>query len=265
MTQASANVNIMIKAARKAARSLLRDFGEVENLQVSAKGPGDFVSRADIKAEQLIRDELTEARPNYGWLGEESERGQGRGPDPALDRRSRSTARPNFLHGLPHWAISIGLEHKGEIVAGVVYDPVKDEMFVAEKGAGAYLNDRRLRVSGRRDMIEMIFATGIPFGGQDRAAADPARARGADAADRRHPPLGLGVARPRLCRGRPVRRLLGARAEPLGRGGGAPPGARGRRLRRHHRGRGQPDRGRQPHRRQRQCLRGPRARVLREA
>ena len=87
MTQASANVNIMIKAARKAARSLLRDFGEVENLQVSAKGPGDFVSRADIKAEQLIRDELTEARPNYGWLGEESERGQGRGPDPALDRR----------------------------------------------------------------------------------------------------------------------------------------------------------------------------------
>ena len=164
MTQASANVNIMIKAARKAARSLLRDFGEVENLQVSAKGPGDFVSRADIKAEQLIREELTEARPNYGWLGEES--AEVKGEDPTrrwiVDPLDGTT---NFLHGLPHWAISIGLEHKGEIVAGVVYDPVKDEMFVAEKGAGAWLNDRRLRVSGRREMIEMIFATGIPFGG----------------------------------------------------------------------------------------------------
>ena len=210
MTQASANVNMMIKAARKAARSLLRDFGEVENLQVSAKGPGDFVSRADIKAEQLIRDELTEARPNYGWLGEES--AEVKGADPTrrwiVDPLDGTT---NFLHGLPHWAISIGLEHKGEVVAGVVYDPVKDEMFVAEKGAGAYLNDRRLRVSGRRDMIEMIFATGIPFGGQRRPAADAARAGGADAADRRHPPLGLGGARPRLCRGGPVRRLLGAR------------------------------------------------------
>ncbi|HRO12331.1 inositol monophosphatase family protein [Amaricoccus sp.] len=161
MTQASANVNIMIKAARKAARSLLRDFGEVENLQVSAKGPGDFVSRADLKAEQLIREELTEARPNYGWVGEES--AEVKGADPTR----RWIVDPldgtlNFLHGLPHWAISIGLEHKGEMVAGVVYDPVKDEMFVAEKGAGAWLNDRRLRVSGRRDMGEMLFATGIP-------------------------------------------------------------------------------------------------------
>jgi myo-inositol-1(or 4)-monophosphatase len=165
MTQASANVNIMIKAARKAARSLLRDFGEVENLQVSAKGPGDFVSRADIKAEQLIRDELTEARPNYGWLGEESVEVKGEDPTRRwiVDPLDGTT---NFLHGLPHWAISIGLEHKGEVVAGVIYDPVKDEMFVAEKGAGAWLNDRRLRVSGRRDMIEMIFATGVPFGGR---------------------------------------------------------------------------------------------------
>ena len=165
MTQASANVNVMIKAARKAARSLLRDFGEVENLQVSAKGPGDFVSRADIKAEQLIRDELTEARPNYGWLGEESVEVKGEDPTRRwiVDPLDGTT---NFLHGLPHWAISIGLEHKGEMVAGVIYDPVKDEMFVAEKGAGAWLNDRRLRVSGRRDMIEMIFATGIPFGGR---------------------------------------------------------------------------------------------------
>ncbi|MFO1208379.1 MAG: inositol monophosphatase family protein [Amaricoccus sp.] len=165
MPQASANVNVMIKAARKAAKSLLRDFGEVENLQVSAKGPGDFVSRADLKAEQLIRDELTEARPNYGWLGEESAPAAGADPTRRwiVDPLDGTT---NFLHGLPHWAISIALEHKGEIVAGVVYDPAKDEMFVAEKGAGAYLNDRRMRVSGRREMIEMIFATSIPFAGR---------------------------------------------------------------------------------------------------
>ncbi len=162
MSQASANVNVMIKAARKAARSLLRDFGEVENLQVSSKGPGDFVSRADTKAEALIREELTEARPNYGWLGEESV--EVKGADPTrrwiVDPLDGTT---NFLHGLPHWSISIGLEHKGEMVAGVIYDPARDEMFVAEKGAGAYLNDRRLRVSGRKDTLEMIFATGIPF------------------------------------------------------------------------------------------------------
>jgi myo-inositol-1(or 4)-monophosphatase len=164
MTQASANVNIMIKAARKAGRSLLRDFGEVEQLQVSSKGPGDFVSKADVKSEEIIRAELTEARPNYGWVGEESEAVAGTDPTRRwiVDPLDGTT---NFLHGLPHWAISIGLEHKGEIVAGVVYDPVKDETFVAEKGAGAYLNDRRLRVSGRRDLLEMIFATGIPFGG----------------------------------------------------------------------------------------------------
>jgi myo-inositol-1(or 4)-monophosphatase len=165
MSQASANVNVMIKAARKAARGLLRDFGEVENLQVSAKGPADFVSRADTRAEQVIREELTEARPNYGWLGEET--GGAAGADPTrrwiVDPLDGTT---NFLHGLPHWSVSIALEHKGEIVAGVIYDPAKDEMFVAEKGAGAYLNDRRLRVSGRREMAEMIFATGLPAGGR---------------------------------------------------------------------------------------------------
>lgn len=165
MTQASANVNIMIKAARRAGRSLLRDFGEVENLQVSSKGPGDFVSRADLRAEQIVREELTGARPNYGWVGEESE------PVAGADPTRRWIVDPldgttNFLHGLPHWAVSIGLEHKGEMVAGVVYDPVKDEIFVAEKGSGTFLNDRRLRVSGRRDMLEMIFGTGIPFGGR---------------------------------------------------------------------------------------------------
>jgi myo-inositol-1(or 4)-monophosphatase len=165
MTQASANVNIMIKAARKAGRNLLRDFGEIEQLQVSSKGPGDFVSRADLRAEELIREELTNARPNYGWLGEESKPAAGADPTRRwiVDPLDGTT---NFLHGLPHWAVSIALEHKGEIVAGVVYDPVKDEIFVAEKGAGAWMNDRRLRVSGRRDMLEMIFATGIPFGGR---------------------------------------------------------------------------------------------------
>jgi myo-inositol-1(or 4)-monophosphatase len=164
MTQASANVNVMIKAARKAGRGLLRDFGEVENLQVSAKGPGDFVSRADLRAEETVRAELTEARPNYGWVGEESAAVKGADPTRRwiVDPLDGTT---NFLHGLPHWAVSIALEHKGEVVAGVVHDPVKDEIFVAEKGAGAWMNDRRLRVSGRREMIEAIFATGIPFGG----------------------------------------------------------------------------------------------------
>jgi myo-inositol-1(or 4)-monophosphatase len=155
----------MIKAARKAARSLARDYGEVENLQVSSKGPGDFVSKADIKAEEIIREELMEARPNYGWLGEEG------GETPGADPTRRWIVDPldgtsNFLHGLPHWCVSIGLEYKGEIVAGVILDPVKDEIFVAEKGKGAWLNDRRLRVSGRKDMIEMLFGTGIPFGGR---------------------------------------------------------------------------------------------------
>ncbi len=164
MSQASANLNIMIKAARKAARGLVRDFGEVENLQVSSKSAGDFVSRADIKAEEVIRAELTEARPNYGWLGEES--AEVKGSDPTrrwiVDPLDGTT---NFLHGMPHWAISIALEHKGEIVAAVVYDPVKDEMFTSEKGSGAWMNDKRIRVSNRREMIEAVFATGIPFAG----------------------------------------------------------------------------------------------------
>jgi myo-inositol-1(or 4)-monophosphatase len=164
MAQASANLNIMIKAARKAGRSLVRDFGEVENLQVASKGAGDFVSKADLRAEEIIRTELTEARPNYGWLGEESEPVKGSDPTRRwiVDPLDGTT---NFLHGLPHWAVSIALEHKGEIVSAVVFDPAKDEMFVAEKGAGAWMNDRRIRVSSRHDMIQMIFATGIPFGG----------------------------------------------------------------------------------------------------
>ncbi|MEM8553541.1 MAG: inositol monophosphatase family protein [Pseudomonadota bacterium] len=164
--QGSANLNIMVKAARRAARSLVKDFREVENLQVSSKGAGDFVSKADIAAEKMLKDDLLDARPNYGWLGEETD-GEIEGADPTrrwiVDPLDGTT---NFLHGLPHWAVSIALEHKGEIVAAVVFDPAKDEMFMAEKGAGAWMNNQRLRVSDRSRMIECIFATGVPFGGR---------------------------------------------------------------------------------------------------
>ena len=161
--QGSANHNLMIKAARKAGRSLVKDFREVENLQVSSKGPGDFVSKADHEAERIIKQDLMEGRPTYGWLGEET--GEAPGADPTrrwlVDPLDGTT---NFLHGMPHWAVSIALEHKGEITSAVVFDAAKDEMYWAEKGAGAWMNDRRLRVSGRRTMAEGVFATGIPFG-----------------------------------------------------------------------------------------------------
>ncbi len=161
----SANLNLMIKAARAAGRSLSKDFREVENLQVSMKGAGDFVTKADIAAEEIIREQLTEARPTYGWVGEESKAVEGADPTRRwiVDPLDGTT---NFLHGMPHWAVSIALEHKGEIVAGVVYDPTKDEMFFAEKGQGAWMNETRLRVSGRRRLIECVFATGLPFAGR---------------------------------------------------------------------------------------------------
>ncbi len=161
----SANLNIMIKAARKAGRALAKDFREVENLQVSVKGAGDFVSRADLFAEKVLKEELLEARPTYGWLAEEG--GGQDGQDPTrrwiVDPLDGTT---NFLHGLPHWAVSVALEHKGQIVAGVIHDPSRDETFFAEKGAGAWMNESRLRVSGRNRMIEALFATGLPFGGR---------------------------------------------------------------------------------------------------
>ena len=161
--QGSANLNLMIKAARKAGRALVKDFREVENLQVSAKGPGDFVTKADREAERIIKEDLMEGRPTYGWLGEET------GTAPGADPTRRWIVDPldgttNFLHGMPHWAVSIALEHKGEIVSAVVFDAAKDEMYWAEKGAGAWMNERRLRVSGRRHMHEAVFATGVPFG-----------------------------------------------------------------------------------------------------
>ena len=163
----SAHMTVMQNAAQRAAKRLLRDFAEVEQLQVSVKGPGDFVSQADLRAEQTLRDDLTKARPGYAFLMEES--GESGGDNWTwrwvVDPLDGTT---NFLHGIPHWAISIGLERRrddgtAETMAGVVYSPTVDEMFWAEKGVGAFLNDRRLRVSGRRDMKEAVFATGIPF------------------------------------------------------------------------------------------------------
>src|ERR1700731_3343594 len=165
MAVRSATINVMGGAALKAARGLIRDFGEVEQLQVSVKGPGDFVSTADLRAEKVLRAELTKARPGYGLLMEEG--GGVAGSDP----RHRWIVDPldgttNFLHGIPHFAISIGLERDGEIIAGVVYEPTRDEMFWAEKGIGAYLNDRRLRVSARRQLGEALIGTGLPFIGR---------------------------------------------------------------------------------------------------
>lgn len=161
----SANLHLMIKAARRAGNSLMRDFGEVENLQASVKGPGDFVSKADMRAEAILRKDLREARPNYGWLAEES--AEEKGEDPTrrwiVDPLDGTT---NFLHGLPHFAVSVALEHKGEIVAGVIHDPVKNETFFAEKGGGAWVNEHRARVSARSRMSEAVFATGLPWGGR---------------------------------------------------------------------------------------------------
>ena len=155
----------MINAVRKAGRGLIRDFGEVEHLQVSMKGTSDFVSSADIKTEKALRQELEKARPGFGFLMEEGGLVEG------SDKSHRWIIDPidgttNFLHGIAHFALSVGLERDGEIVAGVVYEPVHDELFHAEKGGGTYVNDRRLRVSARRKMDESIFATGIPFKGR---------------------------------------------------------------------------------------------------
>ena len=165
MPQASALLNVMIGAARKTARALARDFGEIENLQVSRKGPDEFVSSADLKAEKTLFEELSKGRPGYGFVMEE--RGIVEGTDKTntwhVDPLDGTT---NFLHGIPHFAISIGLEREGVLIAGVIYNVVRDELFWAEKGAGAYLNDRRLRVSARSDMRDGLFATGTPWLGK---------------------------------------------------------------------------------------------------
>ena len=163
----SPHITVMANAAQKAAKRLLRDFAEVEQLQVSIKGPSDFVSQADIRAEQTLKEELNKARPGYAFLMEES------GASGSDNWTWRWVVDPldgttNFLHGIPHWAISIGLERRlpdgtSELAAGLIYAPAADEMFWAEKGGGAFVNERRMRVSARRDMTEAVFATGIPF------------------------------------------------------------------------------------------------------
>ena len=158
----SPNLNVMLGAARKAARGLLRDFGEVENLQVSRKGPADFVSNADRRAEEVIHRELGKARPGYGFLMEES--GEAAGTDTShrwiVDPLDGTT---NFLHGLPHWCISIALERDRRIIAGLVYAPVANELYMAERGQGATLNDKRLRVSARARLPDALIACGTPF------------------------------------------------------------------------------------------------------
>ncbi len=171
----SPHMTVMQNAAQKASKRLLRDFNEVEQLQVSIKGPSDFVSQADLRAEATIREELARARPGYAFLMEES------GASGSENWAWRWVVDPldgttNFLHGMPHWAISIALQKRlpdggAEVVAGMIYNPAGNEMYWSEKGAGAFLNDRRLRVSARRDMSEAVFATGIPF------AAVPAQRR----------------------------------------------------------------------------------------
>ena len=161
----SALLNVMVKAARRAGRMLNRDLGEVANLQVSLKGPANFVSAADRRAEELLYSELTRARPGYGFIGEEG--GTREGTDKAnvwiVDPLDGTT---NFLHGIPHFAVSIALQREGELVAGLVYNPANDELFLAEKGKGAYFNDQRMRVAARKKLNESVIACGLPHIGR---------------------------------------------------------------------------------------------------
>lgn len=161
----SALINVMVKAARRAGRSLKRDLGEIENLQVSLKGPANFVSLADKRAEQMLYEDLTKARPGYGFLGEEG--GTREGTDKSntwiVDPLDGTT---NFLHGIPQFAISIGLQREGVIIAGVIYNPANDELYIAERGKGAFLNDQRLRVAGRKQLNECVVACGLPHIGR---------------------------------------------------------------------------------------------------
>lgn len=161
MRQRSAIANVMIAAVRKAARTIQRDFGEVENLQVSLKGPSDYVSATDRRVEQILREELERVRPGYSFLMEES------GAREGIDKTHRWIVDPidgttNFIHAIPLCAISVALERDGELVAGLVYNPISDELFFAEKGMGAFLNDRRIRVANRQDLSHAVISCGIP-------------------------------------------------------------------------------------------------------
>ena len=160
MRLSSANINVMVKVCRKAAKILIRDFGEIENLQVSLKGPGNFVTASDIKVEKILVEELQKARPTYSILSEEI--GEINNDESFKWIIDPIDGTSNFLHGIPHFAISIGLEHDKEIICGIIYDPIKDEMFVAEKGNGAYVNNKRMRVSSRSKLKDCIIFTGGP-------------------------------------------------------------------------------------------------------
>ena len=166
MAYQSATLNVMTAAARKAGRPLVRDFGELENLQISKKGPADFVTSADKRTERILIEELSRGRPGYGFLAEEG------GAVDGKDKSHRFIIDPidgttNFMHGIPHFAISIGLERDGQMVAGVILNPVTDDLYYAEKGHGAYLNNKRLRVAERKDLAPSVFATGLPFMGRE--------------------------------------------------------------------------------------------------
>ena len=160
MKLSSANINVMVKACKKAAKNLIRDFGEVENLQVSLKGPGNFVTASDKKVEKILIDELQKARPKYSILSEEI--GQITNDEEFKWIIDPIDGTANILHGIPHFGISIGLEHDKEIICGIIYDPIKDEMFTAEKGNGSYLNNQRIRVSSRPKLKDCIIFTGGP-------------------------------------------------------------------------------------------------------
>ncbi|MDB9825843.1 inositol monophosphatase [Candidatus Pelagibacter sp.] len=179
MQSISANLNVMIKAAEKASRALIRDFGEIEKLQVSIKGPKDFVSNADLKAEKIIIEELKKARPYYSIISEEdgSEKNKDKNNTWIIDPIDGTT---NFLHGIPHFAISIALKSNDEIVSGLIYDPIKDEMFYAEKDNGAFFNNQRIRVSKKKEVNSCLFA----MGGYSKVDVDlPIRKSGSAALD----------------------------------------------------------------------------------
>jgi myo-inositol-1(or 4)-monophosphatase len=196
MAYTSPAMNVMMAAAKKAARPLVRDFGELENLQISQKGPGDFVTHADKRTEQILIDELTRARPGYGFLGEEG------GAIDGKDKSHRFIIDPidgtsNFLHGIPHFAISIALEREGALVAGLVLNPITDELYTAEKGHGVYLNAKRLRVASRKELAPSLFATGLPFLGRPghaRALAETGAVMAASSGIRRFGAAALDLA-----------------------------------------------------------------------
>lgn len=166
MPRRYADINVMVRAAERAGRALIRDFGEVDQLQVRRKGPGDFVTAADLKAERIVKTELKKGRPEFGFLMEES--GQIGGSDKShvwiIDPLDGTT---NFLHGLPHFCVSIGLARDNEVIAGVIFDPINNEIFWTERGVGAFVNNRRLRVSGRTSLDEAVLGTGSPFNRDD--------------------------------------------------------------------------------------------------